>query len=133
MKKVLLVATCLMSTGVSAGESAHIVGGSLGYGTQDFESKNTNSVSVNAGDSVSTDLYYRYMLNHYFGVEAGFISGTGGVISAFTDSIFDVKDLSYQGIRGVVYGQYPLSQSNSFYAKVGASYHEVSYVMDKKI
>ncbi|ESE39385.1 porin family protein [Shewanella decolorationis] len=112
-----------------AGDSPHLLGGSLGYGTQEFETK---SGKYDAGDTFTSDLYYRYMLNEHWGLEAGYLAGSGGVVSALVSAISDIKDLSYQGVRTTVYGEYALSRGNSLYAKLGAAYTKVSYEMDKQ-
>ncbi|WAL78222.1 porin family protein [Shewanella sp. DAU305] len=125
----LTMASSIISTYAFAGDSAHILGGSLGYGTQEFE---TNSGKYDAGDTFTSDLYYRYMLNENFGFEAGYLMGTGGVASALISGISEIKDLHYQGIRTTAYGEYALSRGNSLYAKLGAAYTKVSYEMDKQ-
>lgn len=108
----------------------NIVGGTLGYGTQSFKSKSGSE--VDGGDSVTGDLYYRYMLNDYIGVDSGLFLGTGGVASAIFDStINDVKDISYKGIRSALYAQYPVSAGNSLYAKLGANAHKIDYTLNK--
>ena len=125
MRKVLLVAFCLMNSVAYAGESDHIIGGSVGYGSQDFESN--DGKEFGAGDSFSSDIYYRYMLNEHFGLEAGVMSGTGGIVSAISGVFTSVDNISYKGFRGAVYGQVPLSESNHLYAKVGMSANQLDY------
>lgn len=114
----------MFSLNANANESSHILGGSLGYGSQELKAK---SGDYDAGDSFTSDIYYRYMLNEHFGIEAGYFAGTGGVVSVFSEAIGDIKNLSYQGVRGAVYGEYALSSGNSLYAKVGTGYSKVSY------
>lgn len=123
-----VVISSAASFSVFASDTNHILGGNIGYGTQEFESK--NGQNIDAGDTFTADVYYRYMLNDSFGIEAGLMSGTGGVVDALLDVITDVKDLSYKGIRSAVFAQYSLSQGNSLYAKAGATYHELSYTVD---
>lgn len=125
MKKALLVAVCLLGVPAYASESNHIIGGNIGYGTQDFESD--NGKEFGAGDSLSTDIYYRYMLNNHFGVEAGLMAGTGGIVSAISSIFSSVDNISYTGFRGAIYGQVPLSESNHLYAKVGMSANQLDY------
>lgn len=125
----LMMASGLMSSNALAGDSAHILGGSLGYGTQEFETKNGK---YDAGDTLTSDLYYRYMLNEHFGFEAGYLAGSGGVASALVSVISEIKDLRYQGVRTAAYGEYALSRGNSLYAKLGAAYTQVSYEIDKQ-
>jgi len=136
--KYLTINTWLLSFALLAGaivgeanasDSSHVLGGSLGYGAQEFETKNGK---YDAGDSFTSDLYYRYMLNEHWGLEAGYLAGSGGVVSALVSAISDIKDLSYQGVRTTVYGEYALSRGNSLYAKLGAAYTKVSYEMDKQ-
>lgn len=125
MKKVMLVAMSLACFGANAGELNHVLGGSVGYGVQDFESDNGDEFG--GGDSIGGDLYYRYMLNDNLGFEAGIFSGSGGIASALTGIFTSVDNISYKGVRGVVYGQIPLSESNHLYGKVGMSANELSY------
>ncbi|GGI83308.1 membrane protein [Shewanella hanedai] len=125
MRKALLVAISLLSAGAYAGESNHVVGGSIGYGVQDFESNDGKEFSV--GDSFASDIYYRYMLNENFGIEAGLMAGTGGVASAISGIFASVDNISYKGARAVVYGQVPLSESNHLYAKAGMSANQLNY------
>lgn len=125
MKKALLVAMSLLSAGAYAGESNHVVGGSIGYGVQDFESDDDKEFG--AGDSFAGDIYYRYMLNNNFGIEAGLMSGTGGVASAISGIFSSVDNISYKGVRAAVYGQVPFSKSNYLYAKAGMSANQLDY------
>ncbi|WP_299786878.1 porin family protein [uncultured Shewanella sp.] len=125
MKRLLLVIGSLLSVGAYAGDSNHIVGGSVGYGIQDFESE--SGQETGGGDSFAIDAYYRYMFNENFGIEAGAFSGTGGVASVFTGLFTEVDNISYKGVRGAIYGQVPLSESNRLYAKLGASANRLSY------
>lgn len=124
-----LGAGTLSSNATANDATHHLVGASLGYGAQEFETKNGK---YDAGDTVTVDLYYRYMLNEHFGVEAGYLAGSGGVASALVEAFSEIKDLSYQGGRIAAYGEYPLSRGNSLYAKLGAAYTQVSYEMDKQ-
>ncbi|WP_330130914.1 porin family protein [Shewanella xiamenensis] len=127
---VLFLALCAGFAGnANATDSPHLLGGSLGYGTQEFETK---SGKYDAGDTFTGDLYYRYMLNEYFGFEAGYLAGSGGVASALVSAISDIKDLDYQGVRATAYGEYALSRGNSLYAKLGAAYTKVSYEFEKQ-
>ncbi len=125
MKRLLLVIGSLLSVGAYAGDSNHIVGGSLGYGVQDFESK--SGQETGGGDSFAIDAYYRYMFNENFGIETGIFRGTGGVVTALTGLFSEVDNISYKGVRGAFYGQLPLSESNHLYAKVGASANRLNY------
>jgi len=125
MKGLLLVIGSLLSVGAYAGDSNHIVGGSIGFGIQDFESG--SGQESGGGDSYDVDAYYRYMFNENFGIEAGLFGGTGGVVTAITGLFAEVDNISYKGIRGTLYGQVPLSESNHLYAKLGASANRLSY------
>ncbi len=115
----------LLSQPVHAGASDHYIGGTLGYGFHDFETKDHGS--ANFSDSITADIYYRYMINENFGVEVGGMSGSGGAFSIFSDIWHDVKGLSYRGVRTTAYGKIPLSASNSLYAKAGAAYQWIDY------
>lgn len=125
MKRLLLVIGSLLSVGAYAGDSNHIVGGSLGYGIQDFESE--SGQETGGGDSFAIDAYYRYMFNENFGIEAGVFSASGGIASAFSGLFSKIHNISYKGIRGTLYGQVPLSESNHLYAKLGASANRLNY------
>lgn len=125
----LSVCAFLVGANANAVESSHVLGGSIGYGTQEFETK---SGKYDAGDTITGDLYYRYMLNEHFGLEAGYLAGSGGVASALVSAISDIKDLRYQGVRTTAYGEYALSRGNSLYAKLGAAYTKVSYEFEKQ-
>ncbi len=127
MRKALLVAISLLSAGAYAGESNHVVGGSIGYGVQDFESD--DGKEFGAGDNLVGDIYYRYMLNDNFGIEAGLMSstGNGGIGTAISSIFASVDNISYKGARAVVYGQVPLSESNHLYAKAGMSANQLNY------
>lgn len=119
----------MLSLNADASESPHILGGSLGYGSQEFETK---TGKYDAGDTVNGDLYYRYMLNENVGFEAGYLAGSGGMVSAMVSTISEIKNLSYNGVRTTVYGEYALSSGNSLYAKLGAAYTQVSYEINKQ-
>lgn len=125
MKRLLLVIGSLLSMGAYADDSNHIVGGSLGYGFQDFESG--TGQETGGGDSFAIDAYYRYMFNEHFGIETGLFGGTGGLASAFVGMFTEVDNISYKGVRAAIYGQIPLSDSNRLYAKLGASANRLSY------
>ena len=125
MKLLSIVIASILSFGAMAGESNHIIGGNIGYGGQDFEAD--NGEKYGGGDSVGIDVYYRYMLNDNFGLEGSIFSDSGGIASAFTGLISTVDNISYKGVRAAIYGQIPLSESNSLYAKLGASANELNY------
>ena len=125
MKVLSIVIASILSFGAMAGESNHIIGGNIGYGSQDFEADSGDKFG--GGDSVGVDAYYRYMLNDNFGLEGSIFSGSGGIASAFTGLISTVDNISYQGVRAAIYGQIPLSESNSLYAKLGASANQLNY------
>ncbi|AQS39417.1 Outer membrane protein beta-barrel domain [Shewanella psychrophila] len=125
MKLLSIVIVSILSFGAVAGESNHIIGGNIGYGSQDFEAD--SGEKYGGGDSVGIDVYYRYMLNDNFGIEGSVFSGSGGIASAFTDILTTVNNISYKGVRAAIYGQVPLSESNSLYAKLGASANQLNY------
>ncbi|MGS0683004.1 hypothetical protein ACVBIL_17830 [Shewanella sp. 125m-7] len=95
----------------------HIVGGNIGIGFQDFESISGEDVGMS--DNISTDLFYRYMMSEHFGIEAAIFAGTGGMLNTLTGALFDVKDMRYTGVRGAIYSQVYLSNSNKLFAKLG--------------
>ncbi|QFU23988.1 porin family protein [Shewanella eurypsychrophilus] len=121
----LAVPALTFSQFVGADESRHYIGGTLGYGFHDFETKEHGT--ANFSDSITADIYYRYMVNDNFGVEVGGMSGSGGAFSIFSDIWHDVKSLSYRGVRTSAYGKLPLSASNSLYAKAGATHQWIDY------
>lgn len=131
MAKPLVISLALvapfffLSQSVSASESNHYIGGTLGYGFHDFETKDHGT--ANFSDSITADIFYRYMMNDNFGVEIGAMSGSGGAFSIFSDIWHDVKGLSYKGVRATAYGKLPLSASQSLYAKVGATHQWIDY------
>ena len=103
----------------------HIIGGNVGYGSQDFEVDNSDKYG--GGDSVGIDAYYRYMLNDNFGIEGSLFSGSGCVVSVFTGIFSTADNIRYKGVRAAIYGQVSLSESNSLYAKLGASANQLNY------
>ncbi|MBL4814056.1 MAG: porin family protein [Shewanella sp.] len=125
MKLLSILIASMLSFGAVAGESNHIIGGNIGYGGQDFESDNGGKFG--GGDSVGIDAYYRYMLNDNFGLEGSIFSGSGGIVSAMTGIFTTVDHISYKGVRAAIYSQISLSESNSLYAKVGASANQINY------
>ncbi|GIU42624.1 membrane protein [Shewanella sairae] len=106
-------------------QAEHVIGGAAGIGLQDFESVNGEELGVS--DGINTELFYRYMLSEYFGIEAATYTGTGGVLSTLGGVLFDVKDMRYTGVRGSVYGQMHVSESNKLFAKVGVSQSHLKY------
>lgn len=125
MKKAVFVLMSVLVSSCYANADKHIIGGTVGYGFQDFDSTNTRDSEP--GDSFVGDLYYRYMQSEYFGAEAGFMSGTSGVVSAVSSVFSGIDNINYKGFRGTVYGQVPLSQSNHLYAKIGLSATQLEY------
>ncbi|WP_318450407.1 porin family protein [Photobacterium leiognathi] len=119
----LLSLTLLSQTALA---NENIIGGSIGYGTQDFNLK----YDANDGDTVAFDIYYRHMLSDYMGVEAGYTRSYDGIFSDFTSLLSSADVSSYGGPRLSLYGQYPLSHGNALYAKVGVAYHDVDYKMN---
>lgn len=123
----LLVAGLLCGDAMAA-QGDHIMGANVGYGSQDFEG--ITSDSSTSGDNVMYDIYYRYMWHDNLGVEVGYLSGSGGIMSAFVGIITKVNSIEYKGFRTALYGEYMLSQSNRLYAKLGASANELSYDLE---
>ncbi|MFB2863216.1 porin family protein [Aeromonas sp. MdU4] len=120
----------LCSTIAVAAPSPYIVGGTVGYGSQTFTSKGGSQ--GDGGDSLTGDVYYRYMFTNYIGIDSGLLFGSGGVVSAILDgtSINNVKDIRYKGVRSALYAQYPVSSGNSFYTKLGANAHKIDYTVN---
>ncbi|AZQ11433.1 porin family protein [Shewanella khirikhana] len=123
-----LISSLMLGSAV-AGESPHLLGGSLGYGAKEFESK--DGQLYDGGDGVTWDIWYRYMLNDYWGLELGYAGVDGGIMSALIDTISEVRDLSYSGGRVSVLGQYPIYRGGSLYAKAGYGVHQVDYEYQK--
>lgn len=125
MKLLSVLIASMLSFGAVAGEYKHIVGGNIGYGSQEFQAGDGDKFG--GGDGGGIDAYYRYMLNDNFGLEGSVFSGSGGIISALTGMFTTVDNISYKGVRAAIYGQYSLSESNSLYAKLGASANQLNY------
>lgn len=110
-------------------QSNQVVGAGVAIGSQTFDQETGGETG---GDNYSFDGYYRYMTNDNYGFEAGVFGGTGGVVSVLSDVLTtegDAKDMAYTGVRAVAYGQMHLSQSNLFYAKLGASVNRLTYTL----
>ncbi|MCK8045753.1 porin family protein [Shewanella sp. 1CM18E] len=124
--RVLLV---VMATVVCLpAQAEHVVGGSIGLGLQDFESFDGEELGVS--DGINTELFYRYMVSKHLGLEVATYAGTGGVLNTLTGGLFDVKDMRYTGVRGSVYGQVHVSESNKLFAKVGVSQSHLKYKLN---
>ncbi len=119
----ILLSLTLLSQAAVANDN--IIGGSIGYGAQNFKLK----YDANDGDTVPFDVYYRHMLSDYMGVEAGYTRSSDGILSDFASILSTAYVSSYGGPRLSLYGQYPLSHGNSLYAKVGVAYHDVAYTV----
>ncbi|WP_394204696.1 porin family protein [Shewanella waksmanii] len=115
----------LLSHHAHSQESAHSIGGSLGYGFHEFETADNGS--RNFSDSITADIYYRYMLSSHFGIETGATTGSGGTFSILSDIWADVKKLQYQGLRASAYGQLPLNHRHSLFAKAGITQQWIKY------
>ncbi|SGZ00304.1 OmpA-like transmembrane domain protein [Moritella viscosa] len=128
MKKLIYGLVSLITIASMANADENIIGGTLGYGTQEF---NFKKHTANDGDSFTFDLYYRRMATKNIGVDAGYIGSTGGIVSAFVGELSEIKDASFSGPRLSLYGQYPLNSSNVIYTKLGASFYQVDYTLNK--
>ncbi|GIU42627.1 membrane protein [Shewanella sairae] len=128
MRILSVLIAWLLSCNALAAQGEHIMGVNVGYGSQDFEG--VSSDSSTSGDNVMYDIYYRYMWQENLGVEAGYFSGSGGIMSAFVGIITKVNSIEYKGFRTALYGEYMLSRSNRLYAKLGASANELSYDLE---
>ncbi|WP_299803849.1 porin family protein [uncultured Shewanella sp.] len=124
MKLRLALVVMVMVTSLTV-RAEHIVGGTIGIGLQDFESFDGEELGVS--DGINTELFYRYMLSEYFGIEAATYAGTGGVLNTLGGVLFDVQDMRYTGVRGSVYSQVYLSQANKLFAKVGVGQSHLKY------
>lgn len=123
-----LIAMGLASAEVKAEASLHITGVNLGYGTQEYESR--DGERWDAGDGFKYDIWYRYMLTSHWGVELSYGQGTGGAYSAMFDILSDVRELEYSNYRAALYGQYNFSRGNSVYAKAGMAFSDITYDLD---
>ncbi|QLE86427.1 porin family protein [Shewanella sp. Scap07] len=122
---ILVAAPILFSPLCQAQESAHSVGGSMGYGFHEFETQ--DNINRNFSDSLTADIYYRYMLSDYFGVEVGATTGSGGAFSILSDIWTDVKRLQYHGVRSNLITQVPLNHRHSLYLKTGLTQQWIKY------
>ena len=125
MRILTLVVAGLLSCGAMAAQGEHVVGGSVGYGFNDFDGLADDDSGD--GDNFVYDIYYRYMWHDNFGIEAGYFAGDAGIASAFTSIFTGIKNVEYSGFRATLYGQYMLSERNRLYAKLGVSANELSY------
>ncbi|MDR8522848.1 porin family protein [Shewanella fidelis] len=128
MRILSVLVAGLLSCNAMAVQGDHIMGANVGFGHQDFEGSSSDSST--SGDNMMYDIYYRYMWQDNFGVEAGYLSGSGGIVSAFVGIIAKVNNIEYNGFRTALYGEYMLSPSNRLYAKLGASANELSYDLE---
>ena len=125
MRILTLVVAGLLSCSTMAAQGEHVVGGSVGYGFNDFDGISDDDSSD--GDNFVYDIYYRYMWHDNFGIEAGYFAGDAGLGSALTSVFNGIKNIEYSGFRTALYGQYQLSERNRLYAKLGVSANELSY------
>jgi hypothetical protein len=125
MRILTILVAGLLSCNAMAAEGDHIIGGSVGYGFNEFDGFDNDDSSE--GDNFVYDIYYRYMWHDNFGVEAGYFSGDAGVGTALTSIFTGIKNVEYSGFRLTLHGEYMLSERNRLYAKLGASANELSY------
>ncbi|MCL2916122.1 porin family protein [Shewanella corallii] len=111
-----------------AEDSPHLIGGSVGYGSLEFEHR--NSQLYDGGDGATMDIWYRYMFSEHWGAELSYMGGESGIISAIFDSISNISDLRYHGGRVSVYGELPLYRRGGLYAKAGYGSYNVRYDLD---
>lgn len=101
----------------------HTVGANISTAGAFVYETNTND-SFTSGASFEHDMYYRYMINEYIGIDNGFIVGGGGLIQ---DALGDkengeIRNRYYLGFRSALYGQYPIFSKLHIYSKVGAAF-----------
>ncbi|GAB3035114.1 porin family protein [Bowmanella dokdonensis] len=114
--------------------SPHSVGLVLGSGGAEYKNSDEDGNGVD-----HLYLYYHYSLNEQFGLEAGLLGGTEGsdwdchdddrdhlVCRNNRKPIFglDAEDLEYRSLVAAATAQFPLSQRNSLYGKLGAQYYD---------
>jgi len=128
MKKLLCCLIPLITMSAMANADDNVLGGTLGYGTQEFNFKNH---TANDGDNFTYDLYYRRMMTKNIGVDAGYVDSIGGIFSGITGTFTELNVTEFSGPRLSLYGQYPLNSSNALYTKLGASYYQVDYTLNK--
>ena len=101
------------------------------YGFFNFE---TNSIEgPTSGISMEQDIYYRYMLNEYIGIENGFMLGGGGLIQDVQGDKHngDIRNRYYFGFRSALYAQYPLIKKLYLYTKVGGALIQSRYSINE--
>ena len=121
------------STACAYMHSSHVVGGHLGgIGTQSYDMSQTieNEYEI-VNMNMAGDLYYRYMLNQNFGIEAGLMAGGGaGILNwlGFTD----VKNFHYLAGRTALHANLPLFLNTNLYGKLGGTAVRIGYEIDEK-
>ncbi|OCH16741.1 MULTISPECIES: outer membrane beta-barrel protein [unclassified Aliivibrio] len=129
MKKISLFVICLTLFPLHS-FAEHIVGTAVGYGSQKFKLNDGGSF----GDSFNLNTYYRYMINPYIGIEGGWTSGGGGIVSGLINIVSEVDDDTFYGPRTSAFLQYPLMENhfinNFIYTKLGANRYKVDYTID---
>ncbi|WP_372872276.1 outer membrane beta-barrel protein [Shewanella sp.] len=131
MKRAVVAAlvTGLMFGKAAAVDSSQLIGGSLGYGTREFESPDAQL--YDGGDGVNWDIWYRFMFSEHWGAELGYARGEGGIFSALIDPVSQLRDLKYDGGRFFLVGQFPLYEGGGLYAKAGYGMYQIDYEYQK--
>ncbi len=93
-----------LSVTAHAEPTKHIVGANLGYGDVSYDVNNGHD----DGDMFLGDVYYRYMFDQNFGLEAGYKGAFNGIGSVLISPISEITDVSYGGPRISGYVSYPL-------------------------
>ncbi|MGF1723460.1 outer membrane beta-barrel protein [Photobacterium nomapromontoriensis] len=111
--------------------STHILGANIGgVGSQSFDTSAGEDADYQISNmSMSGDIYYRYMLNPHFGVEAGFMGGGGGGVLNWL-GLSDVRNFHYLAGRTALYANLPFLWGNSIYGKIGGTAIRVGYEID---
>lgn len=125
---IIILSMGFLSQTSHAGENQHIIGADLTYGSLDI---NFKQVATDLGDESGFDIYYRYMLNPFIGVEGGWTSAEGSIGSFLISQVSDVKDVSYSGPNAKIVFQYPIIADSFVYTKLGVNYYNVDYTFNK--
>ncbi|KLV05079.1 hypothetical protein ABT56_12815 [Photobacterium aquae] len=135
VKSALILSGLIFSATASAYENTtHVIGGNIGgIGNQYYELEEKidsehNELDVSMG--TSGDLYYRYMLSPYIGVETGFMAGGGGGVLNWLNLI-EVDNFHYLAGRVALYGNVPLFSNSSLYGKAGGAATRISYEINE--
>ncbi|AMG31523.1 porin family protein [Grimontia hollisae] len=119
---VCLLATLSMTANA---QTKHIIGADFGYGGSNYDVAHNKE----DGDVFIGDIYYRYMVDTNWGIEAGYKGGFDGFASMLTSPITEVTDAGFGGPRISGYASYPLGAGFELYGKGGLTYYTLSYTV----